>query len=307
MDKVLYIVNPASNGGAGMKVWQRFNRQLPTPVPAQDVLFTDGPDHGSQLASAARGYDLIVAVGGDGTVGEVISGILANQSDDPAPALAVLPTGTGNDIARQVGAYPLQKAITVLQNKRPKFYDLIAVDCQGDDGPKRRYAFVYGTAGFSAVVKFSPWMKRYLGTTIGTYVAMILALLDFDPPKLTITWDGGHYSGTLWMAIAANCEYAGGASIRLAPGAKTDDGVLDLLIIPAKSKPLMLATLLPKIPNGRHVNEPGVQFFRGTTMTIEADRPVLVEVDGDVFGRTPATFKVCPKALRVLSDWSDCR
>ncbi len=301
MDRVLYIVNPTSNGGTGIKVWERYNQQLSEPLPAQDVHFTHHCNHARELASAALDYDLIVAVGGDGTVGEVISGIMSCDSEAGRPALAVLPAGTGNDIARHVGAFPLEKAITTLQGRQFKSFDLIRIACQGDDGPLVRHAFLYATAGFSALLKFKPWMKRYLGPAIGTYLSMILALLDFQAPKMTVSWDGGAYTGPLWMAIAANGESVAGASIRLAPGAKTDDGALDLLLIPAKSKPVMLATILPKIPTGRHIGVAGVEYFRSTIMEVDADRAVRVEIDGDVYGYTPALFKVCPMALRVLS------
>ncbi len=301
MNRVLYIINPTSNGGAGIKVWEHFRRELSAAISPRDVHFTRHSHHARELASAAVGYDLIVAVGGDGTVGEVISGIMAGNPENPRPALAVLPAGTGNDIARHVGAYPLQKAIAVLHAGQPRTFDLIRIDCQGDEGRLCRHAFLYATAGFSALLRFKPWMKRYLGPAIGTYLSMILALLEFRPPKMTVSWDGGSHSGPLWMAIAANAEHVGGASVRVAPGAKTNDGELDMLLIPAKSKPAMLGTVLPKIPTGRHIGIAGVAFFRSTAMEVDAERPMLVEIDGDIYGATPATFTVCPLALRVLS------
>jgi len=301
MNKVLYIVNPTSNGGMGIKVWKRFIALSSTTVSSKDVHFTTHSNHARELAQTAKGYELVVAVGGDGTVGEVISGIMANNNPENRPALAVLPAGTGNDIARHVGAFPLQQAISTLQGGEHKTYDLIGIECRGDDGPLHRYAFLYATAGFSALVKFKPWMKRYLGPAIGTYLSMILALLDFRPPKMTVSWDGDSYTGPLWMAIAANAESVAGGSIRLAPGSKTDDGKLDLLLIPAKSKPAMLATVLPKIPTGRHIDVAGVQYFQCNTMNVDADRPMLVEVDGDVFGYTPALFSLYPKVLNILS------
>lgn len=301
MNRVLYIVNPISNGGMGLKVWKRFMALSSTTISSQDIHFTTHSDHARELAKDARGYQRIVAVGGDGTVGEVISGIMANTHQQNRPALAVLPAGTGNDIARHVGAFPLQQAISTLQEGHLETYDLIGIDCQGTHGPLHRYAFLYATAGFSALVKFKPWMKRYLGPAIGTYVSMILALIDFRPPKMTVSWDGGSHTGPLWMAIAANAESVAGASIRLAPGAKTDDGKLDLLLIPAKSKPAMLATVLPKIPTGRHIDVADVQYFQSNTMHISADHPMLVEIDGDVFGYTPALFTLYPKVLNILS------
>jgi len=303
MKKVFYIVNPTSSGGTGIKVWNRYKRTCAREIAPQDVHFTRHTGDAAQHAKTVAGYSMIVAVGGDGTVGEVISGIMARtvEAGDCRPTLAVLPAGTGNDIARHISAFPLDKAISTLRDGRVTSFDLIRIECQGEAGPLYRHAFLYGTAGFCALLKFKPWMKRYLGATVGTYLSMILALLEFRPPEMTITWQGGGYTGPLWMAIAANAEKVAGASIRLAPEARTGDGVLDMLLIPAKSKPAMLGGLLPKIPTGRHIGVTGVQYFRSTALTVDAERPVLVEIDGDVFGYTPAVFAVCPKALGILS------
>lgn len=299
MQRVLYIVNPISNGGTGIRVWRRYLEQCNTPIDAGDICLTTHKDQARQRAAAADGYQLIVAVGGDGTIGEVITGIMAGPR--PQPALAILPAGTGNDIARHVGAYPLDQAIATLAVGARKTYDLIRIDCRDEDGPASRHAFLYATAGYCALVKFRPWMKRYLGAAIGTYLSMILALFEFKPPQMEVTWRHGRHSGPLWMAIAANAAKVGGASVHLAPGARTDDGALDMLLVPARPKPIMLCALLPKIPNGRHIGYPGLAYFRGSAIEIDADRPVLVEIDGDVFGYTPAVFTVCANALSVLS------
>ncbi|MCP5367303.1 MAG: hypothetical protein H6906_07315 [Hyphomicrobiales bacterium] len=302
MGRTLFIINPAGNGGAGRRVWDTYRRGHGTGLDAGDVAFTRRPGHARALAAGAEGVDLIVAVGGDGTAGEVLSGIM--ERPVPRPALALLPAGTGNDIARHVGAYPLDRAIRALDAGAGADYDLIRIDCLVDGAAATRHAFVYGTAGFSALVKFRPWMKRLLGASVGSYLSTILAMFPFRPPRMSIRWDdgaaGGTHRGPLWMAVVANAEHAAGASMRIAPGADTADGWLDVSLIPARPKPVLLATLLPKVPSGRHVQDPGVRYFRATGMTVETDAPMLVEIDGDIHGATPATFTVCPRAVRIV-------
>jgi len=298
MGRTLYVINPAGNGGAGIRVWQRIRRAHEGVIDADDVRHTERPGHARELAAGTDGVDLIVAVGGDGTAGEVLSGIM--DRPEPRPRLAILPAGTGNDIARQVGAFPLERAIAALEAGEAATYDLIRIDCRVDGAPATRHAFVYGTAGFSALLKFRPWMKRFLGATVGSYLSMILALFEFRPPVMKLVWDDGSVNERLWMAVIANAERAAGASMHIAPGARTDDGRLDVSLIPAKSKPMMLATLLPKVPSGRHVEDPQVRYFRTTAITVETDVPMLVEIDGDIHGRTPATFAVRPCAVEIV-------
>lgn len=300
MAQTLFIVNAASNGGAGIRAWEAFVRSFPDDIPAEDVRFTERQGHAHELARVAAGRDLVVAVGGDGTVGEVISGIM--ECPEPRPALAVLPSGTGNDIARHVGCFPLPQAIAALTRPHRGKFDLIRIDCRDGAGrPVSRYAFLYGTAGFSTLVKFKPWMKRFLGVGIGSYLSAILALIDFRPPAMTVRVGDAVFDGRLWMIVVSNSEFAAGGTMRMAPDARTDDGEMNLTVIPARPKPLLLATVLPKVPSGRHTESPGVSYFAASEdVQVDADRAVLVEIDGDVFGFTPARFSMCPGAIEIV-------
>ena len=89
--------------------------------------------------------------------------------------------------------------------------------------------------------------------------------------------------------------------MRIAPGARTDDGELNITIFPVKSKLRMITRLLPKVATGEHIQEPGVSYFPAKSVEIDSDPPAILELDGDIFGTTPATFTVCPGALRVLT------
>jgi len=100
MKKTLYIINPTVNGGAGIKVWDTFQKLWGQQIDDKDVIFTERPLHAIEVASSAYGYDIIAAVGGDGTENEVLEGVYKNKAK---PSLAIIPAGTGNDIGRNVG------------------------------------------------------------------------------------------------------------------------------------------------------------------------------------------------------------
>ena len=99
--QALFIADPTGRGGAGLETFDRFRELMPEACEAGDLVVTERQAHAVEIASAARGYDVLVAVGGDGTVSEIMTGIMA--SDGPRPPLAIVPCGTGNDLARNVG------------------------------------------------------------------------------------------------------------------------------------------------------------------------------------------------------------
>ena len=109
------------------------------------------------------------------------------------------------------------------------------------------------------------------------------------------------------MMIVANVESSAGGSMRIGPGARSDDGELDITIFPAKSKLTMATRLLPKVSSGEQVNAPGVQYFPGKTIEVASEPPAILDLDGDVFGSTPATFTICPGMFRVMTPRAQCR
>jgi diacylglycerol kinase (ATP) len=298
MRKILYVINPAGHGGAGLRVWEQFQSVWSGKIATEDVHFTERQGHAREIAAATEGYDVLAAVGGDGTVGEIMSGVLDRA--EPHPKLAIIPAGTGNDIARNLGAFPFDVALDALRGDHSRSVDLIRIDCQVDGSAAHRYAFLTANAGFSANTVVRPWMKRILGPTGAYYLATVLQIITYKAPRMTARWEEQEYSGAAWMVIVANVERTSGGSMCLAPGAKFDDGELNVSIIPFKSKLREVPTMLPKVASGGHVEEPSVRYFPTKRITVESDPPAVLDVDGDIFGTTPATFAVSPRAVRVL-------
>jgi len=298
MSKILYVINPAGHGGAGIRVWERVQSEWSDQIDSADVHFTKHQGHARELAAAAEGYDILTAIGGDGTVGEVMSGIMAHQ--EPRPRLAIIPAGTGNDIARTLGAFPLESALAALRGDHVKKVDLIRIDCHVEGRPAHRYAFLMGNAGFSSLPMVRPWMKRLLGPKGAYYLGTVLQIMAYRTPHMTVRWEQQEYSGRVIIVVAANVEQTAGGSMRLAPGARFDDGELNVSIVPFRSKWDMMVTTLPKVASGAHIHEPGILYFPTEKVDVDSDPPAILDVDGDLFGTTPATFTVCPKAVEVL-------
>jgi YegS/Rv2252/BmrU family lipid kinase len=259
MRKTLYVINPAGRGGAGIKAWEEVQSKWSDQIDSQDVHVTERQGHAQEIAASAQGYDILTAIGGDGTVGEVMTGIMSQS--EPRPKLAIIPAGTGNDIARNLGILSLQSALDALHSDHAREVDLIRIECQVEGRTAHRYAFLVASVGFSANTMIRPWMKRILGPTGAYYLATILQIMTYRTPRITAHWEEHEYSGVAWMVIVANVERTSGGSMCLAPGAHFDDGELNVSIIPSQSKLKEVATMLPKVASGRHVNEPSVMYF----------------------------------------------
>lgn len=299
MTKTHYIINPASNGGAGLKVWEAFKSVWPEAIDPNEVSLTTRPVQAQHIAAGLDDCDVIVVAGGDGTVGEVMSGIM--DLPEPRPKLAIIPCGTGNDIARCANFQTLEEAIEVLKMGTPRAFDLIRVQREAET----RYAFLFANAGFSSIPKMKPWMKRLLGATGAYYLATLLEVITFKPRHMKIAVDGQDYSAPTFLVIASNAEYAGGGSMRIAPGAKTDDGLLNVSIIKPVSIFKLVFKLFSSIADGSYVEEPEVTYLTGKEVEVSCAPPAVLDLDGELFGSSPATISVIPKGIEIISHEPD--
>ena len=294
MNRILYIINPVGNGGAAVKVWLKFKDLWGNDISKKDIIFTERPLHGVDIASKTEDYSIIVAVGGDGTVNEVMQGVLNNSSK---PSLAIIPAGTGNDIARNVGIKSIEDAVSALRKNQSKKYDLLKTEY----GQEIKYSFLTTNFGFSANHRIKPWMKRIFGATIAYYLATILEMVLFHPWEMNIEWGNGNYSGKTSIVIVTNVEKTSGGSMKLGPGATPVDGKMTITIVPFKSKFNCLFKEFPKLPKGKVSQLPGVKFFQTNKIAVDSKPPTDMDIDGDNHGSTPATVKINPLSIKIIS------
>jgi len=298
MSKCLYIINPAGHGGKGIRAWDTFKTLWAEPINPEHVVVTEKPGHAREIAASAEGVDTFIAVGGDGTIGEVISGIM--ERERPKPKLALIPTGTGNDIGRNVGILSMADAMTALRHGQNRAFDLVRIDCQRNGAQRTGYGFLFGTVGFSAISTMKPWMKRWMNAKVAYYLATFLQILTYRAPHMTVRTKDREFKDRLYIVIAGNAEYAGGGGVRMSPHALTDDGLLNITVIPTRSKLNVITRLFPRIAAGTHIREPRVFYFTDEKVEVHSDPPAVLEVDGDLFGTTPATFTLCAHAIQII-------
>lgn len=126
MNDALYLVNPAGHGGSGIRTWEEFKAQWADPIDPEDVIVTERAGQAREISASRDDRQILVAVGGDGTVGEIMSGIMDRQG--PQPRVAIAPGGTGNDIARNIGITSIADAVVALREGHHRAFDLVRVD-----------------------------------------------------------------------------------------------------------------------------------------------------------------------------------
>ena len=295
----LVIVNPASGRPDGGRGWSAIEQALQRAELCFDVTHTQHPGHGETLARQALrdGRRHIVAVGGDGSVNEIVQGILtAGLPDTRAVTLAVAPHGTGNDWARSLRiTRDPSRIAAVVAAEQTMLHDVGFIDFPEAGGIRRWFINVAG-AGYDAYV--SERVPRPVPSAF-TYLRVALnGLATYRSPDFRITAGTETIAGRLLLAFVANARFCGNR-MHVAPTASMDDGLLDVLAVNELSLLQVLPKLL-KLYRGRILGDRAVRHLRASTVRIETLPPVAVQADGQIVGRTPAEFGVQRQALRVV-------
>ena len=299
MTATAMIVNPASAGGRTARQWPEIARRAGALGLDVDVRLTEARGHAVDLSrQAARdGAELILAVGGDGTVSEVVDGLAA----EPGGAeLAVVCRGSGCDFIRTFGIpKDTDRALAVAAGGAVRTLDVGRAEFTGHDGaPTARHYANIASAGLTGIV--ADRVNRTgkpLGATVAFAWAAVATFFTYRNAPMRIDIDGRQLELVSNNVIVANCRYFAGG-MKILPEADPADGLLDVLVWGDVSK-VDLALNLHKLYRGTHVTHPKALIRRATSVTVTPRDPLPIEVDGEQPGVTPATFSVVPSALRL--------
>jgi diacylglycerol kinase (ATP) len=303
--KTLFIVNPAAGHGRGHSRWEK-GRELAAGLwPGHEVRVTERPGHGRELARAAilAGTELVVAVGGDGTLGEVVDGYLSlPEQARTSAAIATFPAGSGCDFARHMGVPREPEAWAAAMAKgRSRRLDAAHASFRTRDGVLRSRHFLnvaaLGLAGDVAVGVEK--RGKPLGGTLTYLIEGLRAIAGARPRTMKLVVDGREEAPADYHLVAAANTSTIGGGMKIAPGADAEDGLLDVVTVGALSR-LELLRLMPSLYAGGHVGAPGVVLRRARRIEIFSGEPLHLNLDGDLDGVTPAIFEALPKAVPFL-------
>ena len=237
----------------------------------------------------------MIAVGGDGTLNEVVNGVAGRGVD-----LATVPLGTGMDFVRTYDIpTKFDDAVRVALTGTAKTIDAGRVHYRtwGGEDAERWFANV-GSVGMSgAVAQRANGMSKALGGKMTFFYALTRVFFEWENTEVTVRLDDGERRGRMHDVVVANGVWHGGGMM-LAPDARPDDGVFDVVLIGDVSKVDFLTTA-PKIYKGKHVSHPKVEVVRSARVEVDAPEHLPIEVEGEQVGTTPATFEVVRDALRI--------
>jgi YegS/Rv2252/BmrU family lipid kinase len=291
--RMLLVVNPAARHGETESLLPVIEKLLAS-VP-HDTVVTEGPGHATEIVAKAKGYEVIVAAGGDGTVHEVLNGLMAHPPQ-ARPTLGLLPTGSGNDTRRTLGvSTDLTQAAIELTTGRRRAFDVGL--CNG----------IYFNNSFAAgldakvtakAVEYKVTKKR---DGLWLYLTALLHVLfnDLGAFDVSLSFDGAEPTRvtTLIMAATNGPTYGGGFFI--CPDAVPDDGLFEVCMI----DPLTLGNALWRLPfviMGKHTKMSVVHMSRHTSIVIECAEPMPAQIDGEVLLERRYEISMLPGAITCI-------
>lgn len=295
------IVNPVAGAGRTAKKWPRIMRLLENIGLHFEHDMTEAPGHARELAKSAanKGYELVVSVGGDGTVNEVVNGLF-DEGNNANVTLGIISTGTGGDYIRTVGIpRTYEGACQCLMSPRKLAVDVGMIEYMNDGLTVKRLFVNFAGLGFDAeIVRATTQRFKALGSTASYLTGLLTTLLLYKNKKVSLIVDGETADRKICTVLMSNGKYGGGGMFA-APDADLSDGLLDVLIIGDLTKPDLLRSL-PRVYKGSHLTHPKVTIKKAREIEIRSAEPVLVQADGELLGKLPARFYVLPAALNVI-------
>ena len=302
--RTLLILNPQSRNGATGRRAESLVRRLREGLGPLEVERTRGPRDAERIAREAvrAGWDRLIVAGGDGTLSEVATGLLASGLGGYA-TIGALPLGTGGDFLRTLGVpRDLDHAIACLREGKPRPIDAGRASFVDAAGRPATAHFVnvasFGVSG--RVVQLVSRSPRLLGGRLAFLLGAVRAIARHRPAPVSLRVDGELVlDGPLVLAAAANGRFFG-AGMQIAPEARTDDGLFDVVAVSGLGR-VQLLRRLPLLYRGTHLADPAVRAWRGRSVeALPLGEPVPLELDGEPLGRLPARFEMLPAALMLI-------
>jgi diacylglycerol kinase family enzyme len=281
------LVNPISGGGHAALKWEPLAERIQRAGADVKVVLTRSQEHAVAAATeAATAGDVVVAVGGDGLVRDVATGVVAALG-----TMAIVPAGRGNDLARGLDLPSgIAELADLLLNGPVRPIDVL--EANGVIVPGNVYA------GMDAVATKIINDNRRIPAKLLYRLAPVIALVRWRPAAFTVLAGGQSTTTTGHQVVIANSGRYG-HGLHIVPTAVLDDGLLDVMVVGAVPK-YKIAAFMGEAKTGAHAARPEVHLSTATEVTLSADRPVPVCADGDEIGQLPVTVKVRAAALNLI-------
>jgi len=297
-----FIVNPICAKGRALSEWPKYQRMLNTYGVKFDYDITQNPKDAISLtqASLEEGFERIVAVGGDGTINEVINGFFRDGKPiNPKAELGIIPIGSGNDFIKAINIPPTsERAIKFMLQGASYDIDLATIEYRGALGKEQRLFNNIAGAGFDGeVTERANKMGKIFGP-LTYFISIFLSFLSYKNKEAEVIADGKTIIGKFNSVVVANGQYFGGG-MKIAPHAKLNDGLFDIVLI-EDIKMLESVTYAPKLFKGTHLSHPKIKHFNAEEITLRTKERMVLQADGEIFGTADFTARIMPSAIKVI-------
>lgn len=303
-DDWFIIVNPNAGNGKGKKDWDRISGLLAGCSINTDPRFTERKGHAVEFTRDAifRGYRKIISVGGDGTLHEVVNGVM---SQDICPStditLALIPVGTGNDWGRMFGI-PLvyEGAVDVIKEARVTLHDIGTISYYEATEQKKSYFINIAGLGFEAMVVAKTNRQKDKGRSNKAiyFYNLLSSLISYRNTVADLIIGENKVRSRVFSINVGNGRYCGGG-MRQTPDALPDDGLLDITVIKNMGR-FEIIRSLPLLYDGTILSHSKVDGYRTDKLKVSSDTLLYAEADGETLGHTPVEFGIVPRAINIV-------
>lgn len=299
MKRILIAANRRAGKDRGSKILAQSLHALQQNGVDCEVLISEYAGHLLQALPPRldEKWDTIVALGGDGTLFQVINCCL--HKPNFATPLALIPAGTGNSFSRELSGEATQPVWRKIIDGQPRAIDV--VHCRPHKpvaGYPHGYYFITANGlGFVSEVTVNSLRFKRFGV-FAYAMAVLSSLVHLRAARATMVLDGKTIVRENVFIIVCNSRYAGG-NMKIAPGALLDDGLMEVIVLNKVNRRTVIRAF-PSVFSGNHVNHPNIEFFSGKTLRLESEPLQILAPDGEVVGQTPVTLTVLPQRLQFI-------
>ncbi len=295
------IVNPTAGAGKSAKRWPQIKQLLGSLGLDFSYQLTEAPGHAIELAKSAakKGCGVVVSVGGDGTMNEIVNGLYDARCLNDV-MLGIISTGTGADYIRTIGIpRSYNEACQRLLSPKSLKVDLGMVECVNNDRMVQRLFVNFAGLGIDAeIVQATTQRYKALGNGTSYLLGLLTTLILYKNKEISLAVDGEVDEGKVCTVLMGHGKYGGGGMLTT-PDADPCDGLFDVLIIGDLAKPDLLWSL-PQVYKGTHLSHPKVMIKRAKEGEVRTKRRTIIQADGDLIGVTPARFSILPEMLNII-------
>jgi YegS/Rv2252/BmrU family lipid kinase len=306
----LFIINPASARGTTLRAWAGARQKIAALGIDFDEHITTRAGDATEVTREAltNGTARIIAVGGDGTLSEVVNGYLDQhgRAINKSAAIGLLPSGTGSDFRRSLGLRGRDDSIGTLLSAETRLIDVARAEFRDQDGANAARFFInvasFGLGGdvSASVNRWRDSLPQWVGGRVRFIAAAVAALGRYRNIRVSIQFDDDReIQISSNLIVVANGRFAGGGMM-LAPHAELDDGLLDVIATDEVTRWDVIKEL-PRIQRGGHLKNPKVTALRAREVSIYSEDPMAVDLDGEMVGYTPVRIRLLPASIKFLT------